>query len=365
MTNKNKLCALGLICLSVVFSACKQEKQEAQSISHKTMKVKRADKAYSTAYSATIRGRQDIDILPQVSGKIERLCVKEGDAVRQGQLLFVIDQLPYRAALKTAEANMEMAKAELLTAELNLKNSRVLNEKKVISQSNLQTVENSWLSAKARVAQASAQLINARNDLSYTEVKAPCAGVVGTLPYRVGTLVSPSMPQPLTTISDNSTMYVYFSMTENQLLALTKRHGSMDRAIKDIPAVELRLNDGSIYEKKGRVESISGVIDRQTGSVSARAVFDNSSRLLHSGASGSVIIPSSYNNAIVIPQEATFRMQDKIAVYKVQDGMAKSALIQVAEVSDGKEYVVLDGLKPGEEIVAEGAGLVREGQKVR
>ncbi|MGM9732754.1 MAG: efflux RND transporter periplasmic adaptor subunit, partial [Prevotella sp.] len=346
--------AVSMVCLSLVAVACGQSPQAQQGGSYKTMKVKTSDKALTTAYSATIRGRQDIDILPQVSGRIEKLCVREGDVVRKGQLLFVIDQVPYRAALKTAEANMEVAKAELHTAELNLSNSRMLNEKKVVSQSNLQTVENTYLSAKARLAQANAQLVNARNDLSYTEVKAPCDGVVGTLPYRVGTLVSPSMPQPLTTISDNSTMYVYFSMTENQLLDLTKTHGSMDKAISAMPAVELRLNDGSIYDRKGRVESISGVIDRQTGSVSARAAFDNSSRLLHSGASGAILIPYSYKNVVVVPQEATFKMQDKIAVYKVMNGTAKSALIQVAEVNDGKEYVVLDGLKPGEEIVAEG-----------
>lgn len=356
---------VGLACLAMMMGSCKDAPQTQQSAKCKTMLVKASDKATSTSYSATIRGRQDIDILPQVSGRITRLCVAEGQQVRRGQLLFVIDQVPYRAALKTAEANMEAAKASLRTAELNLKNSRALHEKKVISLSNLQTVENTWLSAKASVSQAAAQLTNARNDLSYTEVKAPCNGVVGTLPYRVGTLVSPSMTQPLTTVSDNSTMYVYFSMTENQFLSLVRQHGTMEKALKEMPPVELRLNDGSIYEKKGRIESISGVIDRQTGSVSARAAFDNSLRLLHSGASGAVLIPSSYKNVILVPQGATVKQQDQVVVYKVVDGTAKSVNIKVAEGNDGREYIVLDGLKAGDEIVAEGASLIREGQKVK
>ncbi|MGN1375701.1 MAG: efflux RND transporter periplasmic adaptor subunit [Prevotella sp.] len=355
-----------LTCLAFMALSCTNKSgQEVQPSGYETMKVKKTNKSVEESYSATIRGCQDIDILPQVSGKIQRLCVSEGDIVRRGQILFVIDQVPYKAALQTAEANMEVAKADLRTAELNFNNSKTLYEKKVISHSNLMTVENSYYSAKARVAQASAQLTNARNDLSYTEVKSPCEGVVGSLPYRVGTLVSPSMPQPLTTVSDNSKMYVYFSMTENRLLQLTKEHGSMTKALSTMPDVMLRLNDGSMYESAGRIESISGVIDRSTGTVTMRAVFPNASRILHSGASGSVVIPSSYNDCIVIPQEATVKLQDKIMVYKIDNGIAKSQLIEVAPLNDGREYVVINGLKVNDEIVAKGAGLIKEGQKVR
>lgn len=221
------------------------------------------------------------------------------------------------------------------------------------------------MTAEAQLAQAEANEVNARNNLSYTEVKSPSDGVVGALPYRVGALVSASMPQPLTTVSDNSDMYVYFSMTENQLLALTRQYGSMDEALKNMPEVELRLNDNSIYDKKGKIESVSGVIDRQTGTVTARVVFPNESRLLHSGASGTVMLPSTYKDCIVIPQGATVRMQDKTIVYKVVDGKAISTLITVAEINDGREYIVLDGLNAGDEIVSEGAGLVREGTQVK
>lgn len=185
------------------------------------------------------------------------------------------------------------------------------------------------------------------------------------LPYRVGTLVSPSMPQPLTTVSDNSNMYVYFSMTENQLLSLARQYGTIEKALQGMPDIQLQLNDGSTYEESGKIESISGVIDKATGTVGVRAVFPNPDRLLHSGASGNVLIPSTYTNCIVIPQGATVQLQDQILVYKVIDGKAVSTLIKVAPVNDGKEYIVTDGLKPGDEIISNGAGMIREGTQVK
>ena len=329
------------------------------------MTVGTSDKELNTAYSATIRGRQDIDIYPQVSGTIQQLCVAEGDKVRQGQTLFIIDQVPYQAALNTAIANVKTAEAALATAELNYNSNKELFAQKVVSGFTLTTAKNNFLTAQAGLAQAEAQEVNARNNLSYTVVKSPSDGVVGTLPYRVGALVSPSMPQPLTTVSDNSSMYVYFSMTENQLLSLVRQYGSTDSALVQMPDLQLRLNDQSIYEEKGRIESISGVIDQQTGTVSVRAVFPNKTRLLHSGASGSILMPSTYRDCIIIPQEATVKQQDKIIVYKVVDGKATSTLIQVADVNDGRTYIVTDGLAVGDEIVAKGAGLVREGMQVK
>ena len=319
----------------------------------------------STSYPATIKGVQDIEVRPQVSGFIVKLCVDEGATVKKGQALFQIDPTQYAAAERQAKAAVEMAKSNVNTLTLNEQQKKNLYDKKIISDFEYQSAVDQLLSAKASLAQAEAQETNARNNLSYTEVKSPSDGVVGALPYRVGALVSANIPQPLTTVSDNSNMYVYFSMNENQLLSLTRQYGSMDDALKNMPEVELRLNDNSIYEHKGKIESISGVIDRQTGTVTVRSVFPNEARLLHSGASGAVIIPSTYENCIVIPQEATIRLQDKTMVYKVVDGKAVSSLITVAELNDGREYVVLDGLKAGEEIVSQGAGLVREGTQVK
>ena len=363
--NKKWLRLIGIVGCTVWMASCKQATDAGVKPSFAIMEVKAADKELSTSYSATIRGRQDIDIYPQVSGTIEKLCVTEGQTVRRGQLLFVIDQIPYRAALKTATANVEAARAAMATAELTYKSNKELYAQKVVSEFSLKTAENTFLTAKAQLTQAEAQETNARNNLSYTEVKSPSDGVVGALPYRVGALVGANLPYPLTTVSDNSDMYVYFSMTENQLLALTRQYGSMDEALKNMPEVELILNDNSVYNKKGVIESISGVIDRQTGTVMARVVFPNESRLLHSGASGTVVVPSIYKDCIAIPQGATVQMQDKVVVYKVVDGKAVSTLITVAGISDGREYVVLSGLQSGDEIISEGAGLVREGTQVK
>ena len=362
---KNWLQWMGVIgCL--LFTSCKSSPESPmQAGTYETMKVATTDKALTTTYSATIRGRQDIDIYPQVAGTIQELCVSEGEKVRKGQTLFIIDQVPYKAALNTAVANVKSARAALATAELTYKSNQELFREKVVSDYTLRTSENNYLTAQATLAQAEAAEVNARNNLSYTVVKSPSDGVVGTLPYRVGTLVSSSMPQPLTTVSDNSTMYVYFSMTENQLLSLVRQYGSLDSALVQMPEIQLRLNDQSMYEEKGRIETISGVIDRQTGTVSVRAVFPNGSRLLHSGASGNILIPSTYEDCIVVPQEATVKQQDKVLVYKVVDGKAVSSLIQVSDIDDGREYIVLSGLSIGDEIVAKGAGLIREGMQVK
>ena len=345
--------------------SCGQAPTEQGPAQYGVTTIATTDREIQSNYSATIRGRQDIDIYPQVSGTISELRVTQGQSVSKGQTLFIIDQVPYKAALQTAEANVAAAKASVATAQLTYDSKKELFAKCVVSQYDLSTAENTLLTAKAQLAQAEAQRVNAANNLSYTVVKAPANGMVGTLPYRVGALVSASMPQPLTTVSDNSEMYVYFSMTENQLLALTRQYGDMDEALKNMPEVELILNDNSVYQKKGTIESISGVIDRQTGTVVARVVFPNESRLLHSGASGTVVVPSIYKNCIAIPQTATVRMQDKTIVYKVVDGKAVSTLITVAGINDGREYIVLDGLKAGDEIVSEGAGLVREGTQVK
>lgn len=333
--------------------------------SYATMTVATSDKEFTTSYSATVRGRYDANIVPQVSGTIWKVMVKEGQHVRKGQSLFIIDQVPYQAALNTAIANVEVAKASLATAELSYNSNKELYAQKVVSAYTLQTAENQYLTAKAQLAQAKAQEVNARNNMAYTEVKSPSDGVVGALPMREGTLVSPSMGKALTTVSDNNEVYVYFSMTENQLLAMTRQYGSTEEAVKNMPEVQLQLNDGSMYELKGRIESISGVIDRQTGTVSVRALFPNQGGILRSGATAAVIVPDVYKNCIVIPQAATVQMQDKTLVYKVVDGKAVSALITIAPTDDGREYVVLDGLKPGEEIISEGAGLVREGTPVK
>lgn len=324
-----------------------------------------SDYEIPTNYSASIRGRQDVDIYPQVSGTISKVLVTEGQNVKKDQVLFIIDQVPYKAALQTATANVEAAKAGVATAKLTYESKKELFAKDVVSEFDLLTAKNRFLTAEAQLSLAEAQRVSAANNLSYTTVKAPANGVVGVLPYKAGALVSPSIRMPLTTVSDNSSMDVYFSMTENQMLALTRTYGSIDATLKNMPDVQLRLNDGSVYEYAGRVGSISGVIDPSTGSVSVRAEFPNQGGLLRSGGSGSVIMPNSRKDAIIIPKNATFELQDKVFIYKIVDGKATSEMISVEKISNGKEYIVTDGLKPGDVIIAEGVGLIREGSPVK
>ena len=344
--------------------SCGQAPTAMGPAEYAVMTIATTDREIPINYSATIRGRQDIAIYPQVSGTIFELCVNEGQTVSKGQPLFIIDQVPYKAALQTAEANVAAAKAGVATAQLTYDSKMELYAKNVVSQYDLLTAENTLLTAKAQLAQAEAQRVNAANNLSYTVVKAPANGVVGTLPYRVGALVSASIPQPLTTVSDNSDVYVYFSMTENQLLNLTRQYGSIANTLKNMPDVQLVLNDGSVYDRTGRIESISGVIDTSTGSVQLRAVFPNADGLLHSGGAGSVIVPNIHKDCVVVPQVATFELQNKVYVYKVEDGKATSSMIDVEKINNGREYIVKSGLTPGDVIVAEGVGLLREGTPI-
>ena len=344
--------------------SCGQAPTEQGPAQYGVTTIATTDREIQSDYSATIRGRQDIDIYPQVSGTISELRVTEGQSVSKGQTLFIIDQVPYKAALQTAEANVAAAKASVATAQLTYDSKKELFAKSVVSQYDLSTAENTLLTAKAQLAQAEAQRVNAANNLSYTVVKAPANGMVGTLPYRVGALVSASIPQPLTTVSDNSEMYVYFSMTENQLLNLTRKYGSIANTLKNMPDIQLQLNDGSIYDQTGRIESISGIIDTSTGSVQLRAAFPNKGGLLHSGGAGSIILPVNYTDCIVVPQVATFELQDKVYVYKVVDGKATSSMIDVEKINNGREYIVKSGLVPGDVIVAEGVGLLREGTPI-
>ncbi|MBR0244269.1 MAG: efflux RND transporter periplasmic adaptor subunit [Bacteroidaceae bacterium] len=358
---------------TALFVSCgkKQGAQNPQNapVAYKTVKVKAEDRTIDTKYSATIRGRQDIQVLPQVSGQLTQLCVTEGQRVRKGQTLFIIDQVPYQAALNTARANLEAAKAAEATAKLSYESTQNLHAQQVVSDFDLQTANNAYMQAKAAVAQANAAVTNAANSLSYTVVKSPADGVVGTLPYRVGALVGPSLPTPLTTVSDNHQMYVYFSMTEAQLLEKIREAGSAEAAVKAMPAVRLQLVDGSEYDETGVVETASGVVDQSTGSVSLRAVFNNPSGLLHSGSTGNVVIPVELKNHIIVPAAAVKQLQTVHQVFKVvqKDGqrVAEGTNIEVAPYNTGKEFIVLSGLKEGDEIIADGAGMVKEGALVK
>ncbi len=319
----------------------------------------------TTSYPATIKGTQDIEIRPQVSGFIVKLCVDEGATVRKGQALFQIDPTQYQAAFNQAKAAVEAAKASLETVKSTEANKKMLHEQHIISDFEYQTAVNNLLSAKASLSQAEASLTAARQNLGFCTVTSPSDGVVGTFPYRVGSLVGPSSAQALTTVSEIKQMYVYFSMTEKELLRLTKAGGTLKEQLEKMPAVQLQLSDGSIYSESGKIEVVSGVIDQSTGSVSMRALFPNDENILRSGGMANVIFPYTMENVILVPQSATQEIQDKKFVYVLQsDQTIKHTEITISNLNDGKNYIVTGGLKDGDQIVVEGVQKLSDGQQI-
>ena len=355
-----------LACCLALLSSCGQgDKSTGKAPEFAVITVETTTANLTNSYPATIKGKQDVEIRPMVSGFITKLHVDEGAVVRKGQVLFSIDPVQYQAAVNSAKATVETAKAALNTQELTTANKRELNKKQIVSDYDLLMSENQLAQAKASLAQAEAQLVNAQNNLSYTRVTSPSDGVVGTIPYRVGSLVSPSIATPLTTVADISEMYAYFSMTERQLLAMIREGGSMKEILESLPSVHLQLIDGSIYPDSGRVETISGVIDQTTGSVNMRALFPNAKNILRSGGTGNVVFPNPMENVIMIPQSATTEIQDKKFVFVVQpDNTLKNTEINVFTLNDGKYYYVTAGLKPGDKIVLEGVQNLKDGQAI-
>ena len=327
--------------------------------------VKATDADLNTSYPATIKGQQDIEIRAKVSGHITRVLVDEGATVRKGQALFEIDRTQYAAAVKAAEAQINVVKSQIATQELTVANKKMLLDKAIISKYDYDMATNSLESLKAQLAAAKAQYLNAKDQLSFCTITSPADGVVGEIPYRVGSLVSAGTVEPLTTVSNISKMYVYFSMTEKQLLGLSRESGGVSEAITKMPAVRLMLADGSEYGNPGVISAISGVIDQATGSVQIRADFDNAGHILRSGGTGSVLIPPHASNVIIIPQKATYEIQDKKFVYTVgKDNKAKSTEITVLPQNDGKDYVVTSGLKAGDRIVVEGINKLKNEMEI-
>lgn len=351
----------------LAFSCGNSQQGGMPALSLAVMTVEPTSQELNSAYPATIKGQQDIEIRARVSGYITKLCVDEGAVVHKGQPLFLIDAVPYQKAVQAAEAVVEVAKANVATTQLTVDSKTELHAQNIISDYDLQTAKNSLASAKAALAQAEAQLASARNDLSYTTITSPSDGVVGTIPFRVGSLVGTTTQEPLTVVSDINKMFVYFSMNEKQLLALTRqKDGSVNSMIGAMPEVQLQLADGTMYPAKGKIETLSGVIDLSTGAVQMRATFPNAQRLLRSGGTGTVLIPSVLDSALLIPQSATYEVQDKKFVYVLGDSSkVKNTEITVFPLDNGKQYVVTSGLKPGEQVVVEGVATLRDGMPIQ
>lgn len=327
--------------------------------------VQTKNASMQTTYPATIKGVQDVEIRPKVAGFITRVCVKEGQTVGAGQLLFVIDNETNQAAVRQAQAAVNTAIAQCNTAKLTMDNNQKLFEQNVIGQYELEYAKNTYASAQAQLSQARAALASAKEQLSFCFVKSPSAGVVGNLPYKVGAMVSASSSPALTTLSNISSMEVYFSMTEKDMLGLSKVAGGTQAAVNSIPSVKLQLADGTMYGHEGKVTKASGVIDAATGSVQLIAAFPNPERLLKSGGSGSIIIPRQDNMAIIIPQSCVSEVQDKKFVYVLgNDNKVKYTEIKVSPHNDGVNYVVTDGLKAGEKYVTNGITKLTDGMEI-
>lgn len=365
MKMKSRIACLSLL-LALVSCGGKQSGMPTSDNEYAVETLQATDAELETSYPASIRGVEDIEIRPKVSGFITKLCVDEGDFVRKGQPLFQLERVQYEAAVRSAQANVEVISTNISTQELTVQNKRMLHEKKIISDYDMQMAVNQLEALKAQLSQARAQLTDARNNLSYCTVTSPVDGVVGSIPYRLGSLVSAQTAEPLTTVSNISKMYVYFSMTEKQLLSLTRESGGIQKAVERIPAVSLTLADGTRYGSQGTVSAVSGVIDQSTGSVNMRATFDNANRLLRSGGTGTISIPVVSKDAILVPQKATYEIQDKKFVYVLGAGnKIKSTEIMVLPQNNGTNYVVTSGLKVGDRIVVEGVRNLKDGMEIK
>ncbi len=317
-----------------------------------------------TTYPATIKGIQDVEVHPKLSGYITNVYVHEGQHVRAGQVMFTIDSETYRAAVSQAQAALNTAIAQANTTKLTYLNNKKLFAQHIIGQYELETALNSYKTAEAQVAQARASLASARETLAWCTVTAPASGAVGSLPFKKGALVSAQ--STLTTVSDVSTVEVFFSMSEADILGMSKTAGSVASVAHEMPTVKLQMADGAVYNQPGRVVKMSGVIDATTGAYTLIAHFPNPQGLLKSGGAGQIIVPHVSNNIISIPQEATSQVQDKYFVYKVdKNNKVKYSEITVNPQNDGQNYVVTSGLNVGDRYVSKGINKLTDGEKIK
>ncbi len=319
-------------------------------------------------FPATLRGEQTVEIRPRISGYIEEIRVDEGAYVKKGQILFRLNSNDIQAQVRSAEAQVKVAESQVATAKINVEKTKPLVEKDIISPFQLETVETALQAAEAQLAQANANLANAKANLQYTIITSPTDGVIGTFPYRVGSLVSSSIAEPLTTVSNTTSMLAYFSMNETDFFRLT--HGIEGKTtlekLESLPEVELVLPDNSIYERKGKVETASGIVDTQTGAVNIRASFPNPDGYLRSGGSGRVRLPENLKNVLLIPQKASYEIQGKHFVYLVDnDNKIVNTVIDVVSGNLKDVYVVTSGLKAGDKIVVEGISSLRNGMEIK
>ena len=350
---------------AMLLAACGLDIPQEEQTSYETVTIKKEDITVPIKFSAKLKGETDVTITPQVSGQLMRICVTEGDVVKRGQVLFVIDQRDARLELESAQANLQSAIAQENSARIEYESNKNLYEKKIVSKYIFETAENSYKQAKASVAQYRAQVNRAKVNLGYCTITAPVAGSIGEIPVRTGDQVSPSTY--LTTVSGNAKMDAEFSLPETVLSMFLSEGFSTDPEVlsKYSPEISFILKNGTEYEHKGKITRATGIVNASTGTISLKATFPNPKGQLYSGMQGNIVIPLNEKGVMVIPQEAVVKLQDKQQVYKVKaDSTATSVEVTTQDIFNGKDYIVTSGLKVGDRIVTVGANNLHEGQKV-
>lgn len=350
--------------LSVGAASCSKKAAPQAQSSFPTMTITKSDIELPLKFSAKLKGKSDVTITPQVSGQLMKICVTEGQQVKRGTVLFVIDQRNAQLEVESAEANLLAAIAQENSAKLEYESNKNLYDKKIVSSYMLENSLNTYNQAKASVVQARAAVNRARVNLGFCTITSPVDGVIGEIPVSAGDQVSPSVQ--LTVVSGNENMHAEFSISESIIeygVSTGQKHG--DRDLSSLPEVTFLMKNGTEYAHKGHVISATGVVDEATGTITCKASFPNPNGQLYSGIQGTVVMPFQEKDVIVIPQNAVVRLQDKSLVYKVgADSCAVSATVTTESTGNGKDVIVLTGLEVGDVIVTEGANNVHEGQKV-
>ena len=347
-------------------TACNIDMPQQVDSSFETMTIKKADIELPYKFSARMKGQNDVTVTPQVSGQLMKICVTEGEQVKKGQVLFVIDQRNAQLELEAAQANLEAALAQENSAKLEYESNKNLFDKKIVSSYMLTNSENSYKQAQAAVAQARASVNRAKVNLGFCTITATVSGKIGEIPVRVGDQVSP-MTQ-LTMLSGNTTMYAEISITEAVIESAVKEGmnaADIEKYVAQLPPATFVMKNGTEYPHKGRFTSLTGVVNATTGSLTAKILFPNPEGHLYSGIQGTVVIVYAEKDLIVVPQNAVIRLQDKSQVYKVQaDSTATATEVTIEDTGNGKDFIITSGLNVGDKIVTTGANNVTEGQKV-
>jgi len=336
--------------------------------SYPAFKIATHNATLNSEYPASLQGQQNIEIRPRIDGYIEHIYIDEGAVVKKSQVLFRISAPQYQQDVNNASAAISSAEADVSAAQLQVNKVKPLVEKDIISKYDLESAQYTLQARRAALAQAKANLANAKTNLGYTSVTSPVNGVVGSIPYKLGSLVSSTTAQPLTTVSNIGNIHAYFSMNEKQLLELSRHYEgkTLEAKLDKLPQVSLILSDGTDYPEKGKIETVSGLINSETGAASFRASFPNPVRLIRSGGSAIVRIPQALNDAILVPQKATYELQGKRFVYVVDaSGKVKSTEIGVMSTPAGQFFVVTSGLKAGDTVVLEGTSTLQDGTAVK